>query len=264
MSAKTRLIGELTFTDVSQRLRNASVLCLPIGAIEQHGPHLPLNTDVIVAEAITSAVVARWGETFDLWVLPTLSISLSQEHDWAAGTLCVSPDSFLAMMKDLVREISRALPARNLLIVNGHGGNRGILETIAPALQGEPALNVGILHPFDLNKVHADTSLPDVHAGWGETSIVLAVAPHLVRVDKIKPPDKALDPAVVRELVKRGAMPWRSNDRRISDEGVIGDARQASTQAGKAIIDSIVEASGALLDRLVKSGANPPPSRPPV
>jgi creatinine amidohydrolase len=250
MSAKTRSIGELTFADISQRLRNTSILCLPLGAIEQHGPHLPLNTDVIVAEAITEAVVARWGDKFDLWVLPTVSITLSEEHDWAAGTLCLSPDSFVGMMRDLAREISRSLPARNLLIVNGHGGNRRVLETIAPALQDEHRLNVEILHPFDLNEVHGDAPLPDVHAGWSETSIMLAVAPHLVRADRIKPPDKALDPAIVRELVSREATAWRSNDPRISHEGVIGDARESSAQAGKAIIASIAEAVGALLRRL--------------
>lgn len=251
MPAKTRSIGDLTFTDVSQRLRNTSVLCLPVGAIEQHGPHLPLNTDVIVAETVATAMLARWGDAFDLWLLPTVSITLSQEHDWAAGTLCLSPDSFVGMLNDLAREIGRALPARNLLIINGHGGNRRILETIAPALQREHGLNVGILHPFDLNAVRGDAPLPDVHAGWSETSIMLAVAPHLVHVDKIKRPDNALNPAIVRGLVDRDAAPWRSNDPRISDEGVIGDARQASANAGRAIIDSIVEASGDLLDRLV-------------
>src|SRR5712691_995085 len=121
----TRLVGDLTFPEVSQRLRGTSILCLPIGAIEQHGTHLPLNTDVIVAEGLTRGIVARWGEEFDLWQLPTVSISLSREHDWAPGTLALTIQTFVALMRDMVRDIARALPARNLAIVNGHGGNRG-------------------------------------------------------------------------------------------------------------------------------------------
>ena len=64
-------------------MRDTSILCLPIGAIEQHGAHLPLNTDVIVAAELTRRIIARWGDEFDLWQLPTISVSLSREHDWA-------------------------------------------------------------------------------------------------------------------------------------------------------------------------------------
>ena len=66
-----RLIGELTFQDISRVLKKSSILCLPIGSIEQHGPHLPLNTDVVLAEEFTRRIVARWGESLDLWQLPT-------------------------------------------------------------------------------------------------------------------------------------------------------------------------------------------------
>ena len=84
----SRSLGDLTFPEVSQRLQDTSILCLPIGAIEQHGAHLPLNTDAIVAEELTRRIVAGLGDELDLWQLPTISISLSREHDWAPGTLC--------------------------------------------------------------------------------------------------------------------------------------------------------------------------------
>ena len=98
--------------------------------MEQHGPHLPLNTDTVLAEAFTRRIVERWGEAYDLWQLPPIAIGLSREHDWAAGTLSLSVAGMTALLRDLCREIVRALPARNLLIVNGHGGNRGILEAL--------------------------------------------------------------------------------------------------------------------------------------
>ena len=92
-----RSVGELTSPEVSQCLQATSILCLPIGAIEQHGAHLPLDTDVVVAEELTRRIVARWGDELDLWQLPTVSISLSREHDWAPGTLSLSIQNFVAL-----------------------------------------------------------------------------------------------------------------------------------------------------------------------
>src|SRR5476649_1373580 len=124
----SRLIGELTFPEVSRALKQSSILCLPIGSIEQHGPHLPLNTDVVLAEEFTRRIIARWGAALDLWQLPTLSISLAREHEWAPGTLSLSVQGMTSLMRELGREIARAQPARNLAIINGNGGNRGILK----------------------------------------------------------------------------------------------------------------------------------------
>ena len=79
----SRAIGDLAFPEVSQRLRDTSILLLPVGAIEQHGPHLPLNTDTVIAEELTRRMILRWGDTYDLWQLPTLSISVSRETGYA-------------------------------------------------------------------------------------------------------------------------------------------------------------------------------------
>ena len=146
-----RSIGDLTSPEINQRLKPTSILCLPLGAIEQHGTHLPLNTDVVVAEELTRAIVTRLGDEFDLWQLPTVPIGLSREHDWAPGTLSLSVAGFAALLNELARELTRALPARNLAIVNGHGGNRGILESLLQELRSDLSLNACVLHPFDLN-----------------------------------------------------------------------------------------------------------------
>src|SRR5262245_51982462 len=117
--AVRRTIGELTFREASAALRASSVLCLPLGSMEQHGPHLPLNTDTVLAEAFTRRIVERWGEAFDLWQLPALTAGLSREHGWASGTLSLSVGGMAAHLRDLASAIVRGLPARNLLIVNG-------------------------------------------------------------------------------------------------------------------------------------------------
>ena len=85
------------------------------------------------------------------------------------------------------RHIARAMPARNLAIVNGHGGNRGVLDNLIHELRGDFALNACVIHPFDLMKAKTNATAPDVHGGKAETSVMLALAPHLVRQDLIEP-----------------------------------------------------------------------------
>jgi creatinine amidohydrolase len=250
-----RSIGELTFPEIAGKLKESSILCLPLGAIEQHGAHLPLNTDVVVAEELTRALIARWGDEFDLWQLPTLSISLSREHDWAAGTLSLSVQTFAALIKEIGREIVRALPARNLAIINGHGGNRGILENLLQELQGDLALNACVIHPFDLAKAKVAAAARDVHGGVGETSVMLALAPDLVRGDLIAPTGPAPAPASIDALIfDRGVTwPWRSDDPRLARMGIIGDPAAASAQRGRAMVDGMIEEAQAVFARLLEN-----------
>jgi creatinine amidohydrolase len=246
-----RVLGALTFHD-ARAIKESAILCLPLGAIEQHGAHLPLNTDVIVAEGLTGRLLQKWGEAFDLWQLPTLSIGLSREHDWAAGTLSLSIHGFTAYMRDLAAAIVRALPARNLAIVNGHGGNRGILENLLHELRGDFGLNAVVLHPFDL--AGADPAAVDVHGARGETSVMLALAPQAVRRDRIVrggPPD----PKAVQALIaERGATwGWRSDDARLARDGIIGDPGGATVEHGAELLDRMVAAAGPVFTRLLEN-----------
>ena len=252
-AGSARLIGELTFQEVSQRLSKTSILCLPIGSIEQHGPHLPLNTDVVLAEGVTRLIIARWGEALDLWQLPTISISLAREHEWAPGTMSLSIIGMTTYVRDLGREIARSLPARNLMIVNGHGGNRGILEVLAQEIRSDFGLNICVFHPAALADTNADGVAPEIHGGKNETSMMLAIAPHLVRRDQVaalkSPPE---GDAVRKTILQRGVTwPWSTDDKRIADTGVIGDPSAASAEFGQSIIDRVVETAGAVLKQLL-------------
>jgi creatinine amidohydrolase/Fe(II)-dependent formamide hydrolase-like protein len=253
-SRSARSLGELTFPEIAGKLKESSILCLPIGAIEQHGAHLPLNTDVVVAEEITRALIARWGDPFDLWQLPTLSISLSREHDWAPGTLSLSVQTFAALLTDMGRALVRALPARNLVIVNGHGGIRGILENLLHELAGDLALNACVIHPFDLAKTVSSPG-PDVHGGVGETSVMLALAPELVRSDMIAQADPRPAADDIAALIyDRGVTwPWRSDDPRLAQMGIIGDPREASAEHGRAMVDHMVEQARGVFARLLEN-----------
>jgi creatinine amidohydrolase/Fe(II)-dependent formamide hydrolase-like protein len=252
-AAQRRLIGELAFTEISTRVSGSSILCLPIGSIEQHGPHLPLNTDVLLAEEFTRRIIDRWGDSLDLWQLPTLALSLAREHEWAPGTMSLSVHGMTALMRDLGREIARALPAKNLAIINGHGGNRGILEAISQDLRADFGLNVCVLHPAAWIEVDPSSAIPEIHGGKNETSMMLAIAPHLVRRDKIAQLKNSPDEKAIRSVILDPGVtwPWSTDDKRIANMGVIGDAQAASAEFGTKLLDHMGEAAGGVLNQLL-------------
>ena len=251
-----RLIAELTSPEVVRLLTKDSILCLPIGSIEQHGPHLPLNTDTVLAEVFTQSFIARWSKTYDLWQLPTLTLGLSREHAWAAGTFSISVETMVKVLRDVASEISRSLPARNLIAINGHGGNRGILEALGREIAAEFSLNFAAMHLGAMMNPPSNAPPTEIHGGKDETSVMLAVAPALVRRDsfgKIKPAKNGnavqaliLDPAV--------SWPWNSDDVRLGDQGVIGDVEGASAEMGDAILKRVTEAAGSVFAQLVANG----------
>jgi len=257
MGPAHRTIGHLVFSEVTTALKASSVLCLPMGAIEQHGPHLPLNTDSVIAEALTHSIVAHWGDKHDLWQLPPVPVGLSREHAWAPGTLSLTVSGMTAYLRDLGSEIVRALPARNLLIVNGHGGNRGILEALTREMSGDFGLNIATLHLGAMMSPDTTADIPEIHAGKDETSVMLVLAPELVRREAMVALQPSPGGKAVRALVFDPAAhyPWSSDDPRLSASGIMGDPRGASAAHGEAVIARVVESAGNVIQRLKDNAA---------
>ena len=254
--AASRMIGHLVFSEVENALAASSVLCLPMGSIEQHGPHLPLNTDCVIAEALTRRIVARWGDEHDLWQLPVVPVGLSREHAWAPGTLSLTVSGMTAYLRDLGFELVRALPARNLLIVNGHGGNRGILEAVTREM-GDVGLNIATLHLGAMMSPDTAADVPEIHAGKDETSIMLVLAPELVRREALAALNPAPGGGTTQALVfdPAASYPWSSDDPRLSASGIMGDPRGASAAHGEILIARVVEGAGAVMRRLEHNAA---------
>ena len=122
-----RLLSELRAPELAERLSDRSVVVQPVGSVEQHGPHLPFSTDLVIADAVSSAVVERYGDDLDLWLLPPLAYSKSNEHAWAPGTVWLSASTLLSVLMDIGRSL-RMLPARRLVFLNGHGGNLSLIH----------------------------------------------------------------------------------------------------------------------------------------
>jgi creatinine amidohydrolase len=254
-AAARRHYGRLAAPDTTSAFTGTSVLCLPIGSCEQHGPHLPLNTDTVVAEAFTELLVERYGERHDLWALPVMPYGISPEHAWAPGTVTLRAATFLSLLDEVVREYTRATPARHFVIVNGHGGNRGILEAAVHELRLAHRVAVCVIHPSALSPVRTEGAGPEVHAGVRETSLMLALAPEDVHLDRL-PADGfpgSHRPETTRRIVfDRGASwPWSSGDAAIAAHGVVGgDPRSASAHHGRSILAGALDAAADVLEQL--------------
>jgi creatinine amidohydrolase len=163
-----------------------------------------------------------------------------------------------AYLRDLGREIARSLPARNLLIVNGHGGNRGILEALGRELRGDFGLNIGMLHLGAMMSPVTDAAVPEIHAGRDETSAMLVLAPDLVRRERLPDAKGPSSGDAIRALVLDPATswPWSSGDKRIAALGVMGDARDASVEHGNAIVARVVAATEIVLQQLFENRAS--------
>jgi len=146
-SPTERKLEDLNTRTIGERVTANSTLVLPIGAIEQHGPHLPMSTDLVIASHVAEKCIERFGDDLDLWLLPPLAYAKSDEHAGTPGTMWLSLDTFSRVLIDLGRSIS-ALPARRLVLLNAHGGNSSALAALSRELRRRFDLLTFLVHPF--------------------------------------------------------------------------------------------------------------------
>ncbi|MBM3321803.1 MAG: creatininase family protein [Candidatus Eisenbacteria bacterium] len=238
------LLGELTWPEARERLGEVDVALLPVGAIEQHGPHLPLDTDAFDAEHLCREVAMRCQDPKPL-VLPLIPYGVSYHHADFPGTVSIGNDT----LARLVYEIGMALAANGvtkLLIINGHGGNKPALDFAAQMINRDARVFVGVDtgETSDVD-IYGMTETPnDVHAGEVETSTSLATRPHLVdsgRIEKLVP---SFSSRYLNFTSRRGVS-WHAFTKRISPSGVMGDPTKASAEKGvkmwEAMIGHLVE-----------------------
>ncbi|MCB0996772.1 MAG: creatininase family protein [Acidimicrobiales bacterium] len=248
-----RRLEHLSAPAVAERVGATSTIVWPIGAVEQHGPHLPLSVDHIVADAVAEAIVERCGDRHDLWLLPTLSVSKSDEHAWSPGTLWLSATTLLSVVTDIGGCVA-STGARRLLFLNAHGGNTSLLQVACRELRRLHGLATFLTHPFvpaDHGGASAATeSGMGIHGGHDETSLMLHLRPELVDMTLAERcvPDHLAQNSHVRfgGTVSFG---WLSDD--FGPSGHIGDPTGATAAEGERLFLTAIDLLEAQLDEIV-------------
>ena len=206
-------------TNASPKSTDTCILLLPLGSFEQHGSHLPFETDTIIIDSVVIRAIRDTQIDADTFVVaPTIAISASDEHAGFPGTLSTGTDALVASVVAICRSASWA---QGVCIVNGHGGNADALLLIGSALTYEK-----------IN--HSIWSLPsydgsDMHAGHTETSVMLHVAPDKVLTDRIERGTVGDSSDLVAQMRTGGVAG-------VSANGVLGDPTTATKQHGVAVL----------------------------
>lgn len=209
-------VAELTWPEVAAGRRGA-ILAVPLGSTEQHGPHLPLSTDTDVARELCARLAAARG---DVLVAPAMPFGASGEHAGFAGTLSIGTEALTTVLIELGRSADDT--ADHVLFVSAHGGNADAVTLAVQRLRSE-SRDVQAFGP---------TWEGEPHAGATETSMLLTLAPHLVRMELAEPGDTRPIAELLPELREHGV-------RAVSANGVLGDPRAATAAAGEQLLDRL-------------------------
>ena len=229
------------------------IAVLPLAAIEQHGPHLPVGVDAIIAEGIVARCANNLPDDTPVVFLPVQQIAKSNEHEAFPGTLTVNWDTTIRSWIDIGASVARSGP-RTLILVTSHGGNAAPMEIAARELRQLHNLRCittswGRLGNWQ--QIYAyDGPIIDIHAGLSETALMLALRPDLVDASKARDFPSAQTPLAngAAKLGYHGApanVSWLAQD--LNPEGAVGDAGAATAEAGERDIESIVAGFAALI-----------------
>jgi creatinine amidohydrolase len=251
---------DLTTRDLDQVDAERTLALLPVAAIEQHGPHLPLSTDTVIGEGIVRRLLERTPSGGPVvLVLPSLVVGESLEHTAYPGTLSAAAETLLALWCDLGRSVARA-GVRKLVIFNSHGGQSALVDIVATRLRAELDMLVarasyfafgappGLFDPSELAN--------GIHGGEVETSLMLALRPDLVRHGASRDfrglPGRMAEAGTLLGPERPVGFGWMSQD--LHPDGVCGNAAGGDGVRGERLLEHLAEC----LLRLVRELAATP------
>lgn len=240
-----RYLPYLSWTDVAALPdRENTVIVLPAGSTEQHGPHLPCAVDTVICAGVVGHALARLPKEVPAFALPPITYGKSEEHLHFPGTLTLDGETLYATVVQVGESVYRS-GFRKLLIVNGHGGQPQIMEMAARELR--------LRHGDFIVVPHSTWRLPHVagrylaekekklamHAGHAETAIMMALAPDTVHMERAVANYPPEFPSKLLSPDGRPACAWSARD--FGTSGVIGDPLPATREQGEAILDSLAQ-----------------------
>jgi creatinine amidohydrolase len=259
MKVLPRYWADCVSTDFAELNPLHTLAVLPLGATEQHGPHLPLSVDTDLVNAMLQAALPHLQPSDPVLLLPTQSVGLSSEHLAYDGTLSHAPSHVIAHWCDIAEGVART-GIKKLLLFNAHGGNAGLMDVVARELRGHCGMTVFSSHWYQLPLGAAWEAFGPhehrfgVHGGDIETSLMLAIAPHKVRMEQAQnfsstAQARAQDYRLLGDG-KSAKLGWHMQD--YNPHGAAGNAGTATAEKGRALLEAVgVQLSG-LLQELVQ------------
>ncbi|MFD1841258.1 creatininase family protein [Paracidovorax cattleyae] len=262
MAYPSRYWAELSTRDFSEArasgLAGCTVAVLPVAAIEQHGPHLPLAVDAALLRGVIDAALPLLPADLPVLFLPPQDVGLSTEHTAFPGTLTLSPATVIALWSELGACVARA-GIRKLLLFNGHGGQVSVMDIVARELRQRHGLLVYSASWFSLPLPDAVQGLFSaeehrfgIHGGQVETSMMLHLAPQTVRMAHAgRFRSTSQDRAERYPILGNGRsarMGWAIQD--YHPAGAVGDAAGATAEKGRAVVEAAAAQLAALLGEI--------------
>lgn len=253
-TAPRRFWSQLSTRDFAALDPATTVAVLPLGATEQHGPHLPLGVDSVLVDGIVAAALPLLPAALPALFLPSQHIGLSPEHANFPGTLTLSSETLIRLWREIGAGVARA-GVRKLVLFNAHGGHVGAMDIVARELRAAHGLIVYSVSWFSLplgeagTQFSADEHRFGVHAGEIETSMMLALAPQQVAMAEARDfgsasRDRSADYAMLGDG-RSAKLGWAMED--YNPEGAAGNAAAATALRGQALVDAAAGALALLL-----------------
>jgi len=254
-----RFWADLKSPDFARLDLDRCIAVLPVAAIEQHGPHLPLNVDTALVEGVIAAALPHLPASLQVLFLPTQSIGFSPEHTRFAGTLTLKADTILRLWTELAESVA-STGVKKLVLLNSHGGQVGLMDVVARDLRTRLGMLVYSVNSFNLplldeqgDSVAAQFSAHEhrfgIHAGEIETSMMLALKPG--QVDMAKAQDfhsTSQDRAEKFSILGDGRsakLGWQMQD--YNPHGAVGNALAATAEKGEALLSAMGRSLAQLL-----------------
>lgn len=239
-------LEEYSTTDVAAT--NADCALLPVGSTEQHGPHAPLGTDTLTAKAVAEEGAASSDST--VIVAPAVPVGIAKEHRAFDGTLWTRPEIFRAYIRDIVNSLA-SHNCEHVIVVNGHGGNTNALKEVTATIVREDPVYATAFTWFDEIDEHRSQM---GHAGSIETALLLETYPQLVSTDRI---EAAAADASDQWGEWQGQVNLAVDSDEFTENGVVGDPREASKSLGAELLRLAEESLCELIDAVLHRSAAP-------
>ncbi|MEZ5666864.1 MAG: creatininase family protein [Alphaproteobacteria bacterium] len=251
-----RLWQDMTTTEFAGLDPERVVAVLPVGAIEQHGPHLPVCVDAALNAAILDRAIAALPDDCPVTVLPPMPVGKSNEHLAYPGTLSLSAETLIRLWTEIGECVHRA-GVRKLVLFNSHGGQPQIMDIVSRDLRVRKRMLVVLANWYQMvdpgQWFDADELRYGIHGGGIETSMMLHVRPDLVQMDRAR--DFASAPKAIHDGFRhmepgdRLNFAWQSQD--LNAAGAVGDAPDADADRGRALVEAAAAKLALLLREVV-------------